>query len=160
MTTDENFMRRCLELGRFALKNGDAPVGCLIVLDGKIIAEGIEAVRSKPDPSAHAEIEAVRAACERLNTLDLRDATIYTNVEPCVMCSFAIRQTGIRQVVFSISNKQVGGMNSRFAVLTDELFPARFPAPQIQTGVLLEEGENLAEEFQQFINRRLTNGKD
>ena len=123
MTNDEDFMRSCLELGRIALDRGDAPVGCVIVLKGKIIAEGIEAVKSKPDPAAHAEIEAVRGL--RANkTPDLSGATVYTNVEPCVMCSFAIRQTGISRVVFGISNNRVGGMNSKFAVLTDAGFPA------------------------------------
>jgi tRNA(adenine34) deaminase len=156
MMSDEDFMRRCLLLGRSALDSGDAPVGCVIVLEGKIIAEGIEAVKSKPDPAAHAEIEAVRAACERLKTLDLSGATVYTNVEPCVMCSFAIRQTGISRVVFGISNNEVGGVNSKFAVLTDANFPAKFPPPEIQAGILAEDCENLWRDFQQKTSESLT----
>jgi tRNA(adenine34) deaminase len=152
MKNDENFMRRCLELGRKAMETGDAPVGSVIVAGEKIIAEGIEAVKSKYDPTAHAEIEAVRAACEKLNSLDLSGATLYTNVEPCVMCSFAIRQTGIRRVVFGISNNQVGGANSKFAVLTDPEFPAKFAPPEIRAGVLIVDCKNLFRDFQQ-INR-------
>ena len=139
-------MRRCLELGRIALKTGDAPVGSLIVLAGKIVGEGIESVKSKLDPTAHAEILAVRAACEKLQSLDLSGATLYTNVEPCVMCTFAIRQTGIGAVVFGISNGEVGGANSKFPVLTDAEFPAKYAPPEIRTGILLQECEYLAEQ--------------
>ncbi len=95
MSDDEDFMRRCLELGRIALQRGDAPVGSLIVLNKRIIAEGIESVKSKNDPTAHAEIEALREACRTLETIDLSGGTLYTNVEPCWMCSYAIRQTQI-----------------------------------------------------------------
>lgn len=146
-------MRRCLELARIALENGDAPVGALIVSSGEIISEGIESVKSKLDPTAHAEIEAIRAACEKFNTLDLSGATLYTNVEPCVMCAFAIRQTGIRTVVFGISNNKVGGANSKFAVLADADFPAKFAPPEIRAGVLSEECENLFQDFQQVSQK-------
>ena len=63
MTTDEDFMRRCLEIGSIALSGGGAPVGSLIVIGGEIIAEGVESVKSKTDPAGHAKIEAVRRAC-------------------------------------------------------------------------------------------------
>lgn len=147
MITDENFMRRCLELGRIALAAGDAPVGSLIVLAGKIVGEGIESVKSKFDPTAHAEILAVRAACQTLRTLDLSGATLYTNVEPCVMCAFAIRQTGIQIVIFGISNSKVGGVNSKFPVLTDSEFPTKFPPPKIQTNILAKDCEILWRDF-------------
>lgn len=150
MTRDENFLRRCLELGRIALERGDAPVGSLIVLAGKIIGEGIESVKSKLNPTSHAEILAVRAACEKLQTLDLSGGVLYTNVEPCVMCAFAIRNAGISAVVFGISNSEVGGVNSTFKVLTDPGFPAKFAPPEIRSAVLLEECENLRREFQQL----------
>ena len=139
-------MRRCLELGRIALKTGDAPVGSLIVLAGKIVGEGIESVKSELDPTAHAEILAVRAACENLQALNLSGATLYTNVEPCVMCAFAIRQTGVAAVVFGISNGAVGGANSIFKVLTNSEFPAKFAPPEIRSGILLRECEYLAAE--------------
>lgn len=147
MKNDEDFMRRCLELGRKAMDAGDAPVGSVIVIGGKIIAEGIEAVESKLDPTSHAEIEAVRTACEKLSSLDLRSATLYTNVEPCVMCAYAIRQTGIHTVIFGISNNEVGGVNSKFPVLTDQNFPAKLPPPKIQTDILAEDCENLWRDF-------------
>jgi len=143
-------MQRCLEFGRKAMQSGDAPVGSLISLEDKIIAEGIEAVKTKSDPTAHSEIMAIRIACEKLQTLDLSGATLYTNVEPCVMCAFAIRQTGIRSVIFGLSNKQVGGVNSKFPILIDTSFPAKYTPPEIRAGVLLEECENLWREFGEF----------
>lgn len=140
-------MRRCLEFGRIALESGDAPVGSLIVIGNEIIAEGRESVKSKNDPTAHAEIEAVRRACVKSGALDLREATLYTNVEPCVMCAYTIRQTGIGRVIFGLPNDQVGGANSTFPVLTDSDFPLKFAPPEIRAGVLLAECENLLREF-------------
>lgn len=144
---DEDLMRRCLILARLALENGDAPVGCVIVSENQIIAEGIESVRQTKDPTAHAEIVDVKIACEKMQTLDLSGATLYSNVEPCVMCAFAIRQTGICRVVYGISNREVGGANSKFAVLTDAYFAAKFALPEIRADVLKEECEMLWREF-------------
>jgi tRNA(Arg) A34 adenosine deaminase TadA len=72
------------------------------------------------------------------------------------MCSFAIRQTGISRVVFGISNNRIGGMNSKFAVLTDASFHAKFPPPEIQAGILTEDCKNLWRDFQQKTSRSLT----
>lgn len=152
MKNDEDFMRHCLELGRIALIAGEAPVGSLIVIGGNIIAEGRESVKTKTDPTAHAEIEVVRLACKKLGALDLRNATLYTNVEPCVMCAFAIRQTGIRQVIFGLSNLQIGGATSKYPILTDSNFPSKHAPPEIFAGVLLAECENLLREFQELRN--------
>src|ERR1700755_1026094 len=102
MTADEEMMRQCLDLARVALEKGDSPDGSLIVQEGRIGARGTEAVKVRNDPTANAEIEALRSACERLRTLDLSGSVLYTNVEPCWMCSYAIRQTRIARVVFGL----------------------------------------------------------
>jgi tRNA(Arg) A34 adenosine deaminase TadA len=83
-------MRRCLELAETAAMAGDTAVGALIVRDGEVVAEGVERTRTILDPSAHAEVEAIRAACQRLDTLDLRGCVLYSTVEPCVLCGYAI----------------------------------------------------------------------
>jgi tRNA(adenine34) deaminase len=75
----------------------------------------------------------VREACRNIQSLDLSGAVLYTNVEPCLMCSFAIRQTGIAQVVYSRSNRDVGGANSKFDVLTDATLRLKFGPPQLRT---------------------------
>jgi tRNA(adenine34) deaminase len=146
MNIDEEMMRRCLDLGRIALGKGDAPVGSVLVRNGEIIAQSIEAVRAKNDPTAHAEIEALRFACEKLQTLDLSDSVLYTNIEPCWMCSYAIRQTRLERLVFGIRNEKVGGFSSRYQVLIDGNL--RLPVPQIESGILQEECELLLAEYQ------------
>ncbi len=95
----EQYMRRCIQLSRRALAARDAPVGTLVVLNDRIVGEGTECVKARRDVTGHAEIEAVRAACERLGSLDLTGCTLYTNVEPCVMCAYAIRLARVSVVV-------------------------------------------------------------
>jgi tRNA(adenine34) deaminase len=146
MNKDEEMMRRCLDLGRIALGKGDAPVGSVLTRNSEIIAEGIEAVRAKNDPTAHAEIEALRFACEKLQTLDLLGSVLYTNIEPCWMCSYAIRQARLERVVFGIRNEKVGGFSSRYQVLADGNL--RLPVPQIESGILQQECELLLAEYQ------------
>lgn len=146
MSNDESLMRRCLELGRIAMERGDAPVGSLIVFEERIIARGIEAVKQTKDPTAHAEMLAVRAACRKLETLNLSGSVLYTNVEPCWMCSYAIRQTQIGRVVFGSRNIKVGGASSKFTVLLlDENL--KTPVPLIEGEVLLQKCEHLLAEF-------------
>lgn len=152
MTTDDVFMRHCLALARIAAQHGDAPVGSVLVMDGQIIAEGIESVLQKNDPTAHAEIGAVRPACLKLKTLNLTGSVLYTNVEPCWMYSYAIRQTGISRVVFGTSHVDVGGVYSAFPVLRDRRLP--MPLPQIEDGSLLNECDQLLAEFT-FDDERL-----
>ena len=109
MNSDEQMMCRCLELAARAKKNGDAQVGSVVVRRGEIIGEGLESVRLGNDPTAHAEIVAIRMACEKSGTLDLSDCELFTNVEPCVMCSYAIKQTHVARVVFGESNSETHG---------------------------------------------------
>lgn len=152
MITDEEMMRRCLDLARVALEKGDSPVGSLIVKNSHIVARGTEAVKASSDPTAHAEIEALRAACERLQTLDLSGCVLYTNVEPCWMCSYAIRQTHITRVVFGLRNEKVGGLSSKFRVLVDDAL--RLPFPEIEAEILQEECRLLLVEYQRKTQRQ------
>jgi len=148
MLDDEYFMRRCLKLARRAMAIGEAPVGSLVVFDGRVVAEGIESVRLRSDVTAHAEIEAVRLACEKQQSLDLTGATMYTNVEPCWMCSFAIRRTDIGRVVFGSRNGEVGGVSSEFAVLSYANVPKWAGVPLIEQDVLRGECDALLRDFQ------------
>lgn len=84
------FMRRAIELSRASVKNGGGPFGALVVKDGQIIAEGSNCVTKQHDPTAHAEIVAIREAASRLNTFDLAGCVIYSSCEPCPMCLGAI----------------------------------------------------------------------
>lgn len=145
-------MRRCIDLARVALEKGDSPVGSLIVKSGRVVARGIEAVKARSDPTAHAEVEALRSACERLQTLDLSGCVLYTNVEPCWMCSYAIRQTRIARVVFGLRNEKVGGLNSKFRVLVDDALKS--PLPEIEAEILHEECRLLLVEYQRRNQRQ------
>lgn len=146
MPNHETHMRRCLELARAALEAGETPVGALVLRDGVILGEGREETRTLLDPSAHAEVQAIRAACRTLGSPDLSGCTLYTTVEPCVLCAYVIRRAGLSRVVYGIPTGQAGGVTSRYAILTDSEL-ARWPAlPEIVAGVLAEECRALMRE--------------
>jgi tRNA(adenine34) deaminase len=135
----ETYMRRCLELASIAADAGETAVGALVVRGDSVIGEGTEATRRLIDPSAHAEVMALRAACQREGTLDLAGCELYTTVEPCVLCSYAIRRTGITRVVYGIAAGQAGGVTSRHSVLTDDELIGFYPPPEIVSGVLAQD---------------------
>ena len=125
------YMRRCTELAARAAERGDVPVGAVIEREGEVIAEGIEAVKARGDVTAHAEIEAVRRACTRLGTLDLSGCTLYTSVEPCPMCAYAIRLARISRVVSGARTPESDGPWSGWDLLTDPDVLPRRPPPSV-----------------------------
>lgn len=136
---DEEFMRMAIRLAQTALEQGDTPVGSVIVCKGQIVAEGIESVRRQNDPTAHAELKALQAACRALGSRDLSDCTLYTTVEPCWMCSFGIRTTRVARVVTGRAVPHIGGISSRYPILTDSGIPNWPPPPVVTAGVLEQE---------------------
>lgn len=139
-------MQHCLTLAKQALAAGDVPVGAIVVRDGHVIGEGVERTRAQLDPSAHAEVEALRAACRTLGTLDLSGATLYATVEPCILCAYAIRHTRIHRVIFGASAGALGGVSGPFPLLSVALVPPSSAPPAIQGGILAEECERLLTE--------------
>lgn len=129
-------MCRCLALAETARADGDVPVGALVVLRGRVVGEGVEGVRALSDPAAHAELAAVRAACQTLGTRDLSGAALYTTAEPCVMCSYAVRQTRIALVVMGAPVPFVGGATSAYPLLRDISIPAWAEPPVLVWDVL------------------------
>ena len=126
-------MRRCIELARLAIESGDSPVGSLIIDGDEIVSEGVEAVRARDDATAHAEMEALRSAFARRRSRDLTGCTLYTSVEPCVMCAYAIRLARISVVVSGACGGDAGQALSGHVVLTDErLAPNRRPPTVIR----------------------------
>ena len=132
-------MRRAIALAEIALRNGDTPVGSLVVRETMIIAEGVEAVKKEMDVSAHAELIAIRNACLALQTLDLSGCVLYTTAEPCWMCSYAVRQTCVGKVVIGRATPRVGGISSNYPVLIDPKIPGRGKPPDIVSEVLERE---------------------
>ena len=100
-SNNEKFMLKAIELSKKSVKNGGGPFGAVIVKDGKIIAEGTNSVTKNNDPTAHAEINAIREAAKKLNNFDLSGAEIYTSCEPCPMCLGAIYWARIDKIYFA-----------------------------------------------------------
>lgn len=116
------YLGRCLELAEAAKAAGESAVGSVIVKDGQIIGEGIEQSRQLKDVTRHAEVMAVLDATFKGH--QLTGATLYSNVEPCLLCTYVIRHHRIGRVVFSKACGELGGTNPRFNLLTtNELGP-------------------------------------
>jgi tRNA(Arg) A34 adenosine deaminase TadA len=143
---DRQAMERCIELARAALAQGNGPYGSLIVLDGRVVAEGANSVQTDLDPTAHAEIMAIRAACRALGRLDLSGGTIYASSEPCWTCSSAIRAARLARVVIGEPSRYAsGGATSAFPILHADV--ASFgPPPEVTLGLLAERVAALLDE--------------
>jgi tRNA(adenine34) deaminase len=144
MPDHETFMRRCIELAHQAAQSNDTLVGSLVVRDGRIIGEGVEAVKAKSDITAHAEIEAIKAACAALKTTSLSGCVLYSTAEPCFMCAYAIRQAKMSLVVFGRAAPGVGGVTSAHPILTDASIQNWNPPPDVVAGILEKECGDLS----------------
>ena len=143
---DTQAIERCIELARAAVGRGNHPFGSVIVRAGEIVAEGENSVVTDLDPTAHAEVAAIRNACRALGRLDLSDCTLYTSCEPCWICSTAIRETGIRRVVFAARGRSTGGYFSAHPILRDSEIDRFGPPPEIVPGLLTDRSEALLAE--------------
>lgn len=113
---DQAWMRRAIELARKAEALGEVPVGAIIVKDGECIAEGYNLPIKNCDPTAHAEIIAMREASQRLSNYRLIDCTLYVTLEPCVMCMGAIQHARIKRIVFAAVDKKRGAVCSALSL--------------------------------------------
>jgi tRNA(adenine34) deaminase len=118
MSVDERFIRRALELAAEAERAGEVPVGALVVRGDDIVAEASNRPILTHDPTAHAEIEALRRAGRTLGTYRLTDTTLYVTLEPCVMCAAAIVHARVRRLVFGAWDPRAGGAGSLTNVFT------------------------------------------
>ncbi len=108
---DIRFMRRAVALSIENVRNGGGPFGAVIVKDGEIIAEGVNRVTANNDPTAHAEVTAIRAACAKLKTFQLDGCVVYTSCEPCPMCLSAIYWAGISKIYYGNTKKDADAIN-------------------------------------------------
>lgn len=132
----EAWMRHALELAARAEAEGEVPVGALVVLNGEIIGEGWNRPIRSHDPTAHAEIVALRAAAAKLGNYRLTGATLYVTLEPCPMCAGAIVHARIARVVFGAADPLAGAAGSVFNLLESSALNHRV---QVERGVLAEE---------------------
>ena len=114
MNSDRDLMARALELAGRAEAEGEVPVGAVLVKDGRIIAEGWNRPIASADPTAHAEIEAMRAAARALNTYRLGGTTLYVTLEPCAMCAAAMVHARVARLVFGAWDPRAGAAGSVF----------------------------------------------
>lgn len=116
MTSDNHidiaFMQQALELASLAAKNGEVPVGAIVVKDGEIIGRGSNAPISLQDPTAHAEIQALRQAAMYLGNYRLIDCTLYVTLEPCAMCAGAIQHARFKKLVYGARDPKTGACGS------------------------------------------------
>jgi tRNA(adenine34) deaminase len=142
---DERFMRRALELARSAEVEGEVPVGALVVVDGAIVGEGWNRPIGSCDPTAHAEIVALRAAGRQLENYRLPGSTLYVTLEPCPMCAAAIVHARVARVVYGAPDPRAGAAGSVFDLLPSD---ARFNhRTACEGGVLAEESGEMLRAF-------------
>ena len=139
ISNHEHYMSQCIDLAKVALKNGESPVGSIIVHDGQIIGTGIEAGKSTGDMTNHAEILSIRSAVSNGEKYLLSQSKMYTTHEPCIMCSYVIRHHKIPHVIYGISVDFVGGHTSGFDVLSTEEVPIWREKPKVTSGISLKE---------------------
>ncbi len=120
METDSRFMAAALAEAARALEAGDVPVGAVVVLDGAVIAGGFNSKEALADPTAHAEVVAIRGAAAKLKRWRLTDATLYVTLEPCLMCMGAIIQARLTRLVFGAFDPKAGACGSLYDVSNDE----------------------------------------
>jgi tRNA(adenine34) deaminase len=144
-TPDETFMQRALELADVALVSGEVPVGAVLVHEGHVIAMGYNQPIGSHDPTAHAEIVAMREAGKLLDNYRLEDTTLYVTLEPCPMCASAIVHARVRRVVFGAWDPKAGGAGSIVNIFT---LPGLNHRVDVFGGVLMDEcAEKLAKFF-------------
>lgn len=146
--TDEGWMRHALALAARAEQAGEVPVGAVLVLDGALIAEGWNQPILTQDPTAHAEIVALRGAAARLGNYRLPGSTLYVTLEPCVMCAGAIVQARVARVVYGAVDSQGGAAGSVFNLLAAPMLNHR---PDVVAGVL---GGVCGQQLKAFFKQR------
>jgi len=146
---DEHYMRRALELARQGEALGEVPVGAVIVRDGEIIGEGFNQPISSHDPTAHAEVVALRDASTRIENYRLINCTLYVTIEPCTMCAGSLIHARIKRLVFGATEPKSGVVGSNDNAL---LLPHFNHTIETVSGVLAQECSAAMSDF--FASRR------
>lgn len=146
---DEDFMRAALVLARQAEQAGEVPVGAVVVKDGMIIGRGSNAPISRHDPSAHAEMLALRDAAQNVGNYRLVDCELYVTLEPCLMCVGAMFHARIARVIYGASDPKTGAAGSVLNLFEEQRLNHH---AEVQGGVLAEECGNILSQF--FAARR------
>jgi len=147
--THEDAMRIALEEAKLAAAKGDVPVGAVVLHNGEVIARRHNEREASNDPTAHAEVLALRDASALLNSWRLSDCTLVVTLEPCVMCAGATQSARIGRLVYGAANFEAGATASLYNVMSD---PRLGHNPPVEHGVLADESAALLKEF--FASKR------
>lgn len=147
--SDTRFMSRALELAETAQEQGEVPIGAVVVIDESIIGSGFNQPVSLHDPTAHAEIQALRQAAKATGNYRLPGATLYVTLEPCIMCAGAIVHARIDRLVFAARDLRFGGVRSKFSLADSPLLNHKV---RIEEGLLAVGTTELLQKF--FQQRR------
>jgi tRNA(adenine34) deaminase len=147
---DERFMSAALDQARQSLTHDDVPVGCVVVANGEVIAVGENRREADCDPTAHAEIVALRAAAHQRGHWRLDDVTLYATLEPCAMCAGALLNARVARVVLGALDEKAGAVGSRYNLLSD---PRLLHEVAVTYDVLAGESATLLRDF--FLERRV-----
>jgi tRNA(adenine34) deaminase len=150
---DQIFMQVAITLAKQAAENGEVPVGAIVVKDGEIIGRGSNAPIGLSDPSAHAEILAMRDAAKNIGNYRLVDCTLYVTLEPCAMCSGAIQHARIANLIYGAHDLKTGACGSVIDLMAEEKLNHH---TSVKSGVLAEETGQILSDF--FKQRRIKKG--
>ena len=145
---DEKFMLEALKEAQKASKKGDVPIGAIIVCNNKIIAKGHNKKENKKNAVLHAEIIAIQKACKKKKTWYLNDCTLYVTLEPCMMCTGAIIQSRIKEVVFAAASPKFGCVESIQKIKNG----SHNHIPFVKSGICCEKSAEILKDF--FENKR------
>ena len=151
MTTDEEFMREALALADRSADEGEVPVGAVVVMSRAVVGRGSNSPIAHTDPTAHAEMLAIRQAAAQMGNFRLTGATLYCTLEPCVMCAGALVAARIQRLVFGARDLRFGGVRSKFQVADSPLLNHRV---EVVEGVLAVECVERLRQFFEAQRRR------
>ena len=142
--TDERFMKMALRLAQKAFSLGEVPVGAVVVVDGKVVGRGYNQSIARSDPTAHAEVLALRQAARRVGNYRLTSATIYSTLEPCAMCAGSMVWARVQRLVYGAKDPKAGAVDSNLRLFESESVNHRV---EVVSGVGEAEAVKLLQEF-------------
>ncbi len=151
MDTDTVYMRMALDEALLAAEKGEVPIGAVIVCDGAVVARAHNTREIDTDPTAHAELIAIREASRKLGRWRLSDCTVYATLEPCPMCAGAMHQARIERLVYGAPDPKAGAVGTLYDLSNDERLNHRF---SVTSGILSEESSTI---LRQFFGKLRTN---
>lgn len=142
----QNFIQLCLEEAKKAFEKGEVPVGCVVVKEGKVIAKAHNRVEELKDPTAHAELLAIREALRVLGDKYLSNCEVYVSLEPCPMCAYALVLARVERLVFLAQDEKLGAVMSLYSLLEEPAFNHRIRWEYVKV-------EEAGELLRNFFNR-------